>query len=711
MDSPAFGKADLSNCERELIHLAGSVQPQGALLLLSLPGLRVIQASVNTQAVLGQAAEALLKQPLSVLGGDLATVLTRLLPNLGVEPLPLQCWVGHGAARRTLEGAVHRPPGGGVVVELEAVDPEPAGTPALTLDPEALRRLLAAGVQRFTASASLETLQDSIVQVLRDLTGYDRVMVYRFDADGHGKIVAEARTPGLASLRGYHYPASDIPQRARALYLRNRVRVLTDVDDEPQPLLPAWRPDTGAPLDMTLCQLRSVSLLHLQYLRNMGVTGTLVASLVREGQLWGLIAAHHYSPRRLRLSLRSAVDLLAEVASTRIAAIENHAHAQVALMVRRLEQRLIEATATEGDWRLALFRHPRTLLQPLEATGSALFHGHEILTTGEVPSTPELRALLRWVDAQSFESPYACHAISKEEPSLAALTSTACGVMAVKLSTSRPDYLMWFRKERLLTVTWAGDPHKAAEGEDPMRLSPRRSFEAWSELVRGTALPWTPAERAMARAIGVALVDIIVQVHAVQLLIAESQLQDIRATVGASREPVLVVNPQAALLFANPACAVLRGGAAPQPGTPIGELFDETGAVLGVLDGLGMQPWLGEWTLRRAHSGSLPVAVRVEGVSGRDGALLGYIVALTDLSDVRRTAQARQQLEASLRITGAQARKTDEVIVAILSNASLAAMDIAEASAGPAVPRLLEELEVSTQRAAALYAQIRSFSG
>jgi hypothetical protein len=217
----------------------------------------------------------------------------------------------------------------------------------------------------------------------------------------------------------------------------------------------------------------------------------------------------------------------------------------------------------------------------------------------------------------------------------------------------------------------------------------------------------------MARAIGVALVDIIVQVHAVRLLIAEHQLKEIRATVGTSREPVLVANPQGALLFANEAYLALRGGGSPGPlaGTPIADLFQEAGGVPRVFDGLGTQPWRGEWALRKADGGTLAVAVRAEGVPGRDGGLLGYIVALTDLSDALRTAQARQQLEASLRITGAQTRQPDEVIGAILSNASLAAMDIADASAGPGVPQLLEELEISAQRAATLYAQIRSFSG
>ena len=717
VDSPAFGQADLSNCERELIHLAGSVQPHGALLLLQEPELRVLQASANCAVVLGTPVQALLGQPLAVLGGDVAAQVLQRLAALGESPSSLRCRLGN---QRVLEGAAHRPPGGGVVVELEPQAPPPdGGRAAVLLDGGALGSHIAAAVQRFTAASSLQSLADAVVQVLRDLTGYDRVMVYRFDADGHGKIISEARDPRLDSLLGHHYPATDIPQRARDLYLRNRVRVLADVNYEPQALVPLMRPDTGGPLDMSLCHLRSMSPLHLQYLKNMGVTGTLVASLVREGRLWGLIAAHHDSPRHLSLALRSAVDLLAEVASTRIGAIENYAHAQVALMVRRLEQRLIEATSTEGDWRLALLRNPRTLLQPLEATGAALFHGGEILTTGEVPSTPELRELCRWVHAQPAEgaadTPFANSAVGKLHAPLLSLTPTACGVLAVKLSSSRPDYLMWFRKEQLLSVTWAGDPAKPMVADDPMQLSPRRSFAAWSEIVRGTALPWSNAERVMARAIGTALVDIIVQVHAVRLLIAEHQLAQIRATVGAAREPVLLADPAGRLVFANAAFAALRGEGAqpPEPGTPVAGLFLDPERAHKVIAGLADQPWRGEWAVAPVSGPRpLPVAVRAELVPGRDGGALGCIIALTDLSEMRRTAQARRHLEDALAVFGgsAAARETDEMIGAVLTNASLAAMDIADATGGATVAPLLEELEASARRATALVAQIRSLS-
>jgi light-regulated signal transduction histidine kinase (bacteriophytochrome) len=709
-DSPAFGQADLTNCERELIHLAGSIQPQGLLLVLDEPDLRVLQASLNTDTLLGVAAGALLGRPLAGLGGDLAERLHQHLSAALETPVPVTCSLAPDGRQRAFEGNVHRHPGGGLILELEPVGDPAMRLPTAEIDHATLMQGVATAVQRFSSAASLPVLVDAVAQCVHDLTGYDRVMVYKFDPDGHGKIIAEARDPRLESLLGHHYPATDIPQRARALYLRNRVRVLVDVHYEPVPLVPRLLPSTGQELDMSLCDLRSMSPLHLQYLKNMGVTATLVVSLVREGRLWGLIAAHHYSPRHLRQSVRAACDLLSEVISTRIAAIETYAHAQVAILVRRLEQRLVEATSVEGDWRLALFRNPRTLLQPLEATGAALFHGGEILTCGDAPSTPELRALQRWIEAQEYEPPFACSSVSKANPALQSLTPTASGVLAVRLSTTQSDHLMWFRKEQLLTVTWAGDPNKPLVDDNPLELSPRRSFAAWSEIVRGTALPWSGIEIALARAIGVALVDIIVQVHGVRLLIAEHQLVQIRETVQSSHEPVAIVDVRGRLLFSNRAFdrMVCADGVLPTTLDELALRFTQPQALLDALQGLqvGRQPWRGGLALRSADGQPLPVGLRAEVVPGRDGNVLGYIVILDDLSDSQRAAAARRHLEQSLQPSE---RDADVVIRAILTNASLAAMDITDGPGGPTVAPLLNEVEASAQRASALYKRIRSF--
>lgn len=721
--SPPFGQADLTNCERELIHLAASIQPHGVLLVVDENTFKVLQTSDNLGSMLGISPERLLGQPLSALGGTVDACVQQLAASADLsQPAPLQCHTFVLRDRCDLTGTVHRHPGGGLIIEVEPVERGKADAAAVSVKDDVLLERLSAAVQQFSNASNVGTLTDAAVRAYRELTGYDRVMVYKFDPDGHGKIIAEARDARLDSLLGHHYPASDIPQRARDLYVRNRVRVLVNVNYEPVPLTPRMNPLTGADLDMSLCYLRSMSPLHLQYLKNMGVTATLVISIVREGRLWGLVAAHHYSPRNLSSSLRMAAEMLSEVLATRVAAIENYAHAQVDILARRLEQRLIEATSTEGDWRLALFRNPKTLLQPLEATGAALFCDDSISTAGEVPSTPELRALLSWVDKSATTEPFCCSSVGSANAALESMTPMASGVLAVKLSTTRPDYLMWFRKEQLLTVTWAGDPSKPVIGDDPLELSPRRSFAAWAEIVRGTAMPWSSAEVALARAIGTALVDIILQVHAVRLLIAQHQIAQICSTMGSSAEPVVISDPSGKVLFTNQAFLRLASKDASELTCleDIAELFtdaDQVGKTLQSLQNMH-QPWRGELVLARNDDAVLPVSVRAEVVPGTHGSVLGFILILVDLTDRNKGDAARLQLEEALSIAsleGAESaldaqpyREPDEVISAILTNASLAAMDIAEAGPGLSVAPLLEELEASTRRATLLYGQIRS---
>jgi PAS domain S-box-containing protein len=713
LHSPPFGQADLTNCERELIHLAGSVQPHGVLLAVDEATRKVLQATDNAEAVLGIEARALVGRPLASLGDELQAVLA----SLGADgaPVPIQCRIERAGQPARFEGAVHRNADGVVIVELE-----PVGAAAGTVDlgRDDLLRSLSVAVERLSSAPTIAVLADSLVRCVRELAGYDRVMVYKFDPDGHGSIIAEARHPRLEPLLGHHYPASDIPQRARELYLRNRVRVLVDVNYTASPLVPRLLPSTGGELDLSLAYLRSMSPLHLQYLKNMGVTATLVASLVREGRLWGLIACHHYAPRNVRLALRAACGMLAEHASTRIAAIENYAHAQVAILVRRLEQRLIEATSTEGDWRAALLRNPRHLLQPLDASGAVLYYDGEIMTAGEVPSTPELRALLEWIGRQRFDGLFSCASVARANPALDTLTPTASGVLAVRLSGARPDFLLWLRKEQLQSVTWAGDPTKPAlVSNDPLQLSPRRSFAAWSEIVRGTAIAWTSAELALARAIGASLVDIILQVQAVRLLIGEHQLRRVRAAIDTSSEPVLIADAEGRLLFCNEAFAALVGDGCRHYASidAAGGLFVEPEALRAALAAVRarQQAWRGELTLVRAQGAPLPVSVRIDSVPGEQGTVLGYVLVVADLSERKRAEAARRRLQDALSHTSfaeAAAPEADGVLRAIIANATIAAMDIAEGATGASVAPLLQELEESTRRAAALYGEVRRLS-
>ena len=295
--TPSFGQADLTNCEREPIHLPGSIQPHGTLLVLRESDLVLLQVADNTEAVLGLPPDRLLGRGLATLGVALEDQVRGLAASQALqEPYPIALMVQPPQlASRPGHGWLHRVAAQHVLV----LEIEPVAAPHLFDDPTVLDRL-AVAVNDFGQAASIGALCDAVARHVRDLSGYGRVMVYKFDPDGHGKVIAEARDARLESWLGHHYPASDIPQRARALYLSNRLRLLVDADYAAVPLRPARlpRPDGGEDeLDMSMCTLRSMSPLHLQYMKNMGVTATLVISLVREGRLWGLIAAHHGAPR------------------------------------------------------------------------------------------------------------------------------------------------------------------------------------------------------------------------------------------------------------------------------------------------------------------------------------------------------------------------------------------------------------------------------
>ena len=305
--TPAFGKADLSNCEREEIHLAGSIQPHGALLVVSEPDYRVVQASANAAEFLN--LKQVIGMALADLDGDL---LIRILPHLDPTsqgmPIAVRCWIGNPSAE--FDSLLHRPPAGGLVIELERAGP--------SVD---LSRHIANALEKIRTASSLRALCEEAATLFQDRTGYDRVMVYRFDDEGHGEVFSERRKPELEAYLGDRYPATDIPQMARRLYERTRVRVLVDVNYGPVPLQPRLSPITGKDLDMSLCFLRSMSPINLQYLKNMGVGATLVISLVVGGKLWGLVACHHYEPRFIHFEMRAVCELLAEAIATRIAAL------------------------------------------------------------------------------------------------------------------------------------------------------------------------------------------------------------------------------------------------------------------------------------------------------------------------------------------------------------------------------------------------------
>ncbi len=701
LSGPAFGQADLSNCELEQIHLAGSIQPHGVLILLSEPDLVVVQASVNAETFLGLDAP-LVGRTLDRIEGDLHRRVSRHLADpLDTLPVAVRCHVGNPLIE--LDGLVHRPLGGGLVIELE-----PAGGP-----PVRLSRSIEGALQTILGATTLRALCDETAMIFKDLSGYDRVMVYRFDDDGHGEVLSEQRQPELEAFLGNRYPASDIPQIARRLYLRNRIRVLADVAYDPVPLNPRLSPISGQDLDMSLCFLRSMSPIHVQYLKNMGVGATLVISLVVGGRLWGLISCHHYSPRVIQFEIKAVCELLAEAIATRISALESFVQAQVELSVRRLEQRMIEAISREGDWRGALFDGSQALLQPIGASGAALLFDGQILTVGEVPGTLQLREIGNWLDRRGENAPiFVTASLGVDEPDFDELTPVASGLVAAPISTIPGEYLLWFRPERVRTITWAGNPFKPIiVGDNPLDLSPRRSFSQWHQLMEGSSEPWTAADRTAARLIGRTVADVVLQFRSVLTLIAQNQLEQVRHQVQLSEQPVIIAGPTGDILLCNAAFEQLlpHDHGQLQLIDDLVPMFSEANEVRTRLGNMikHRQTWRGEVTLRPSGGEPKPLLVRADPVYAAADRVLGFVIMFTDNTEQRAATVARRQFQEGIierhkLVTGRIGPTTDPDYLSLLSsvieNAQLAALEITDRADVERMPEMLESVRVSVAR-------------
>lgn len=715
--SPAFGQATLDNCEQEQIQFAGSIQPHGALLALTEPDLSVVQASANLRAFLGFGTWP---------GGGLAeqspalAAAVRSLLGEALDTLPAvkRCWLGPNADAYDL--LLHRTGAGLLVAELERAGP-----------PVDLSGAIEQSLRTIVSQATLAALCDETAWIFRALTGYDRVMVYRFDEEGHGAVVSEQRRADLEAFLGNRYPATDIPHIARRLYERNRVRVLVDVHFAPVPLVAAQ--ESGAPLDMSLCILRASSPIHVQYLKNMGVDATLVVSLMVAGRLWGLISCHHYAARTVPFETRAVCELLAEAVATRIAALESFVQSQVELSVRRIEQRIIESISRDGDWRAALFDGSNSVLAPLGASGAALLFEGQCLAVGDVPGTAKLREIGQWLDDQARAGVprtqvFSTTSLSIDAPRFAGIADVASGLLAVTVASGLGEYLIWFRPEQVRTVTWGGDPSQAVVvGATPSDLSPRRSFAQWHQRVEGTCEAWSPADITAARLIGETVTDVVLQFRSVRMLIAQDQLEQVSRQVRESEQPVIIVDAAGGLLLVNAAFArLVPEGAMTGAGIDdLPELFHDPADMRRRLGDLRQlrRTWRGEVTLNlpgQAGGDGRPMLIRADPVFSAPDRVLGFVLLFTDLTERKDAETARRSFQDGIahgsrmvarRMNSRAGMAAQNLLASMLENAQLAALEITDGVDTAGMARKLDSVRASVQRASEMLERLMRHSG
>ncbi|QTD35577.1 ATP-binding protein [Pseudomonas fluorescens] len=484
-DKEAFEEL-LANCADEPIRFPGAIQPHGLLLTLSEPDLSIIQISANVETLLARPAQELIGQPLQSLIGDAhAAHVREALRQPALSDAPPLHFRLNGTA---FEGLLHRHQDVLILeLEIHVENFQPRNVAGTETH---LGRMLA----RLQKAQSLQALYDISVKEIQAMTGYDRVLIYRFEEEGHGQVIAEASDPSMEVFNGLFFPASDIPEQARELYRTNWLRIIPNADYQPVPLVPKLRPDTQTPLDLSFATLRSVSPIHCQYMKNMGVLSSMSISLLKGDRLWGLISCGNRQPLHVPHELRTACQTIGQVLSLQISAME-------ALEVSRQREEKVEALALLNQAMIdspqnvfdGLANQPQVLMALANAGGIAIIEDKQLHRYGNCPEPDEIRALHKWLQERG-EPVFASHHLASVYPPAAHYQQVASGVLAMSLPKPVDNGVLWFRPEVKENINWSGDPRKPLDLENSdagLRLRPRTSFEIWKVEMAGISTKWS----------------------------------------------------------------------------------------------------------------------------------------------------------------------------------------------------------------------------
>lgn len=487
LSSRSAPEADLTECDREPIRVPGAIQPHGRMLVLDARTLRIAAFSANWEGASAEEAAAFLR-------GRRVQDFPLGAPAQSLGVVRVGSGMFDAFAHRTADH---------LVAEFEPAVPSEGNEAPIY----SLMRVFLPQLQQ---AATLDELSRIAVVEMKRLTGFGRCLLYRFDAEGHGEVLAQALEPGYDSYAGHHFPATDIPRQARELYLLNRFRLIADANYRPVPLQTTDPSLAAHQIDLSQSQLRSVSPVHLEYMRNMGTLASASVSIVVEGRLWGLISCHDHAPRPLSIATRRACEHLGQLLALQIQS--NSANASVAerLELRKLTLEIVAQLAESDATLQRLAGEASLMLGVVRAAGAAVVLNGQVWQVGETPDDAQILELSQWIAGMGVEV-YHSDALGAHLAAAQAYTARGAGVLAISISQVHRHLILWFRPEIVQTVTWAGQPSKAVATASDGRIHPRLSFASWVEHIRGHSAPWSDAELGAAAELRQALIGIVLR--------------------------------------------------------------------------------------------------------------------------------------------------------------------------------------------------------
>lgn len=542
---------DLTNCDKEPIHIPGKIQSHGFLVAVDKNSLSITYISENAEVFLGEQAKSLLNKQLSTLN----QFLKQQNPAFEIEDL-----LKLGIIRKSFDAISPHP------VEINSrsyylIISSSKNDWLLEFEPVTLQFDIQSSIGRSASSMlqgkSISALLKGAAQEVKKLINYDRIMIYKFLDDGHGEVVAEEKEEDLEPFFGLHYPASDIPKQASELYKLNLTRLIADVNIPDSPIFTFKENEA---LDLTNSALRAVSPIHIQYLKNMGVHSSFSISLIAHGELWGLIACHNYSPKFIDYKAREGAKLIGQILSSALEYRQEEEDTEIIQQFKNTANILLEHLNRDKYLVEAITMHQRTILDTTKASGVVIIFDNELKTIGDVPSEEEIRELAEWLKANNDESIYYTHRLPEIYSPAKKYKSIASGILSCILNKEMGEMIIWFKPEIITTVNWAGNPEKPVVPSENglLALSPRKSFETWSQVVNNTSEKWMPEEIAsVLRIREIIITDINKKANEIRLLneklqAAYEELDTFSYTISHDlRTPLTSVKTYAELMLKN----------------------------------------------------------------------------------------------------------------------------------------------------------------
>ena len=487
---------DSEFCGRVPLNQTNMIQPHGVLLLVSKENGLVLQVSENCQDMFGlPAAEVVDTLFTDYINTEQRESFLKRFENSGLEKVPFTFTMGNGSSPKEYTALVQAYES---YLMLEIEKESASDVPQLFV---AVYQQLKPAITGVEAAVNIAEAASIVAKELKQISGFDKVMIYRFDEEWNGTVIAEVMEEGMDAYLGLKFPASDIPRGAREMYRTNPYRFIPDATAQPVRLYPVINPVTHGFTDLSGTNLRSVAGVHVEYLRNMNVTASMSTRIIKDGKLWGLISCHHRTARHLSYHTCSLFELLSDIISAKIAAIDHQQVVTYQSQLHQLYSEVIENFYRERKMADGISRQHPQVMALLKAEGIALVHQKEIQTFGTTPSVAAIEDLVLWLQSKGIEDVYPVHSLSDMYEGAEAYVSEASGLLALPIHPQSGDYLLAFRPEAIRQVAWGGNPDEAITFTgDRNNYHPRNSFSLWQQTVKKQAVPWKAEELEIAGA-------------------------------------------------------------------------------------------------------------------------------------------------------------------------------------------------------------------